>query len=109
MTAQTPEWLAVLAAACAAKSQKSVAARLGVSATVVNQVLKGKYQGNTDRIRGLVEAVLMRRTVLCPVLGEISAEDCLRHQKRPFTPVNPTFVRLFRQCPECPNAQKRGE
>lgn len=105
------DWLAVLATACAASSQKKVADRLGVSSTVVNQCLHGKYSGDTARVADLVERVLIQRRVQCPVLGDIPAEDCRAHQRRPYTPFNATLATLYRACRNrCPNSQlKKGE
>lgn len=105
------DWLAVLADACAASSQKRVADRLGVSSTVVNQCLKRKYTGDTARVAALVERVLVQRRVQCPVLGEIPAETCRAHQRSPYSPFNSTLVQLYRACRNrCPNSSlKKGE
>lgn len=101
------DWKETLRDACAASSQKKVADRLGVSATVVNQVLHDKYPGNLNRVKGLVEFVLTRgAAVQCPVLGEIGNEECLAYQRQPFAATNAQRVRLFRACRNgCPHSR----
>ena len=100
------DWIETLAKACAVTSQKRVADRLGISATVVNQVLHDKYPGNLRRIRDLVEFALTGTSVRCPVLGEIGKEDCLAHQRQPFAATNAQRVRLFRACRNgCPHSR----
>ena len=101
-----PEWITALRAECARTSQTKAAARLGVSGSVVNQVLKGSYNGDLVRVQGLVEGVLMDATVDCPVLGELPRNRCLDNQRRPFSATNPTRVALFHACPVCPNRRK---
>lgn len=101
-----PEWVEVLAEACDASSGRAVAARLGVSPAAVCRVLGGTY-GNTAGIEERVRRVLMATRVVCPVCGEIDVEACHTHQARPFTAVNPIFVRLFRACPTCPYKEKQ--
>jgi len=99
-----PDWLAAMAAACDATSGRAVAARLGVSPAAVSRVLGGTY-GDTAAMARRVRETLMTRRVVCPVVGEISVETCREHQARPWTAVNPTFVRLFRTCRTCPNKE----
>src|SRR5690606_24583580 len=77
------DWVAVLREECDRTSQPKTAARLGVSPAMVNQVLKGVYKGNWERIETLVRGELMNKTVECPILGEISCRRCLDEQARP--------------------------
>lgn len=99
-------WLDVLRQACADSSQAAVAKRLGVSASMINQALKGAYKGDLSRLQGLVEGAYLHQTVHCPVIGEIGLDVCLRHQAEPFKPVNPMRVKLFRACRSgCPNSK----
>lgn len=106
---KTPDWIEALAGACdLAKSQGQVAERLGISAAAVNQVLGNSYKGRLDRVEQRVRGELMKQTVICPVLGEISTRDCLDHQARsikPFHATNPLRVRLHQACPTCPNRE----
>ena len=93
------DWLEVLEGACMKpSSQAEVARRLGVSATMVNLVLKGTYKGNLQRLETLVRGTLMNESVTCPVLGEISKRRCLDEQARPFAVTNPQRVAVWRAC-----------
>jgi DNA-binding transcriptional regulator YdaS (Cro superfamily) len=107
------DWISELRAACDGSTQKAIAARIGYSATVVNQVLLGKYKGDLLRIKSAVEGALMQHEVECPVCGLIPRERCIAHQRRPFTATNPASVRLFRACRgDCPHSligAARGE
>lgn len=101
-----PSWLDILRQACIDTSQAAVARRLGVSASMINQALKGAYKGDLSRLQGLVEGVFLRQTVHCPVIGEIGRDTCLHHQAEPFKPVNPQRVKLYRACRNgCPNSK----
>jgi hypothetical protein len=97
------DWVSALREACARTSQGRVAEHLRQpdgypSPAVINQVLRGRYQGRIDRLRGLVEGEYLGVTVPCPVLGEISRRDCLEHQARPFASTNFRRIQLFRAC-----------
>lgn len=100
-----PDWIAALAAECDKTSQGQAAKRLGISSAAVNQVLANVYKGRLDRVETRVRGELMRETVACPVLGDISRRDCLDHQKRKFAATNPMRVRLFAACKSCPNKE----
>jgi hypothetical protein len=100
------EWMDVLRARTAETSQRKVAEELGVSAAMVNQVLKGSYTGNTDTLRTRVEGAYMDQCVACPVLGRLPVHECEENQKRPFTASNPQRVRLYRACRAgCPHSK----
>lgn len=100
------EWLDALRAACARSSQRKVAEQLGVSPAMVNQVLKGAYSGDLDRMRRLVEGRYLNQTVHCPVLGEIPLDKCQWHQEREFGTGNPQRVQLYRACRSgCPHSK----
>lgn len=105
-------WIDVLAKACVSSSQARVAKRLGVSPAVVNQTLKGTYNGDMARIQALVEGAYMQFTVECPVLGVIPKDQCIGHQDRPrkFATANPLFTRLYRACRSgCPHSSLKQE
>jgi len=95
-----PEWLMALKTACLDTSQAAVARRLGVSPSAINQVLKGVYKGNVNRIQTLVEGCYLQHTVPCPIAGDIPKQKCLEHQARDvrMATVNPLFSRLYRAC-----------
>lgn len=100
------DWIEALRAECERTSQAKTAARLGVSSAMVNQVLRGRYRGKTDNLETRVRGELMRATVDCPVLGEISTRQCLDEQSRPFAATNPLRIRLYRACRACPNRRR---
>lgn len=93
-----PDWIVVLRAECKRTSQSKAAHRIGRSATTINQVLKGTYPGNLKHIEERVRGELMNKTLICPVLGEISTRKCQDEQKRPFAATNPTRVQLYKAC-----------
>lgn len=100
------DWLAVLESECKRRSQRAIADELGVSPAMINTALKGTYAGNISRLKRLVEGRYMRKTVICPVLGEISTDKCLWHQEREFAATNPQRVLLYRGCRSgCENAK----
>jgi len=103
--AQNTGWLQALVNACESASQSIVADRLGVSATMINQVIKGIYpsQKGQSRLQELVEGALMGNTVNCPVLDEITRDICIEKQEQPFAATNPQRVKLYRTCKTCPN------
>jgi hypothetical protein len=53
------DWMIALRNECDRTSQGQVSRRLGVSVAMINQTLKGTYQGRVDRIETLVRAKLM--------------------------------------------------
>jgi len=99
-------WLTVLRESCAASSQAAVARRIDYSPTVVNQVLKGTYKGDSNAVKKAVEGALMGLSVECPVIGELPRDRCLAYQRRGFAATNPFRVALANACPTCPN--RRG-
>ena len=98
-------WMEKLKMVCEMTNQRVVSQELGVSQSALNQVLKGVYKGNVDRIQKRVEGMYMNLTVDCPVLGDIPADQCILHQSRMnnFAATNPTRVQLYKTCPTCPN------
>jgi len=100
------DWITVLRETCAKRSQAKVAERIGYSATVVNQVLKGTYKGDLKAVQRAVEGALMGLTVDCPVVGEMPRNRCLEFQRQRFAATNPMRVQFALQCPTCPN--RRG-
>ncbi|MBI2313545.1 MAG: XRE family transcriptional regulator [Betaproteobacteria bacterium] len=100
------DWIEALRAECVRTSQAQAARRIGRSAAVVNQVLKGTYKGNLRDVEARVRGALMRATLACPVLGEIPTNRCLDEQARPRASTNPLRVALYRACQTCPNRRK---
>ena len=97
------DWITVLRTECHRTSQSRVANQLRQtdgfpSPTVINQIIKGKYPGRTDRLQALVEGKFMAGTVQCPVMGAIPSDQCIEYQGRKFAATNPTRVRLYQAC-----------
>ena len=107
--APLPEWVAALAAEADRTSQSATARRLRYSPAVVSCTLKRSYKGSLSAVEGRVRDVLMRASVVCPVLGTIASERCLTEQAAPFTGTNHVRVRLYRACRNgCPNSRIGG-
>lgn len=90
-----------------AGSQEKAGERIGYSAAVVNQVLKGSYTGNIEKVKAKVEGAFMGAVVDCPVIGEIPRNRCVDHQGKKFAATNPMRVQLHRSCPTCDHRQHR--
>lgn len=97
----TDDWKDILALECQRTSQSAAAKRIGYSAAVVSQVLKGTYKGDENRVQQAVRGALMGLTVHCPVIGELRRDVCLEYQRREFAATNPLRVTLSRTCPGC--------
>lgn len=98
-------WRDVLKDEVGRKNQIVVADELGYSTSVISQVLKDKYTGDTDKVRAKVEGMYMGSTVTCPVVGTMPRNRCIEQQGKPFAATNPTRVQMFYTCPKCPNNQ----
>lgn len=99
------EWIQALAAACERTSQAQVARQLGVSASMVSQVLGGTYRASTQTLEQRVRLELPDGTVSCPVAGELTVSECRAHQARPFANTNPQRVKLYGACRNgCPHS-----
>lgn len=98
-----PEWVKAVARESDRSSQAEVGRRIGRSASLINQVLKNRYTGDLHGIEARVKKALSVTAVTCPVLGQISGVDCLKHQNAPYTPSNHMAVRLYVACKRCPN------
>lgn len=97
------DWISVLKSECERTSQNRVAILLRQadgfpSPTVINQIIKDKYPGRTDRLKALVEGKFMSGTVTCPVMGDIPSDQCIEYQGRKFAATNPTRVKLYQAC-----------
>jgi len=105
-----PDWIVVLAQACDQASQARVAADLGRSPSLVNQVLKGRYKGDLSAVEARVRGVFMDATRTCPALGRIKLNECQdwREKARRFTNTNGQRVRMFRACNACAVGREEG-
>lgn len=103
------DWLSTLEKECRETSQKATARKLGYSASTINMVLKGTYTGDMASIERAVNTKLLCSVVPCPVLGEISPQECSSNQNKPFVASSSLRCRLFRTCRECEFNTKRKE
>lgn len=106
-----PDWVRVLAQACARSSQSEVADALGRSDGAISQVLNNKYAADTKRIEERVRGLYLDGKVACPALGEIPTIKCQdwRDQSRTYEPGSPLRARMYRACHACPRFQKKAE
>ncbi|WP_310614052.1 hypothetical protein [Limnohabitans sp.] len=86
-----------------AGSQSKVAAELGVSTAVVNQLLKDRYTGDTATLTSRIRGQYMAEVVQCPVMGTLGRRHCLDNQSRPLAFTNPTRSALHAACKTCAN------
>lgn len=86
-----------------------VAEVMGVSRGAVSQLVNNKYPGNLDGMKKRVEGAFFNRTVLCPVAGEIPAQQCFTNQrKKPGS--NPMNLRFFKACRSgCEHSQQKPQ
>lgn len=97
------DWLAALDRACEETSQAAVARRIGYSPAVVSQVRRGTYRGSLEAVERRVRRALMADSIQCPILGEITGENCLEHQRQGLSTASAMRVRLWRACRRCPH------
>ncbi|MGR3485510.1 MAG: hypothetical protein ACU0BF_09205 [Paracoccaceae bacterium] len=99
-----PDWVIRLAQEADAGSQTAAARTIGVSGSLVSQVLRNRYPGNLARIEELVTGKLMGAVIACPALGEIATSDCQawRRKADAFVASNSLRVAMFRACNRCP-------
>ncbi|WP_142848379.1 transcriptional regulator [Telmatospirillum sp. J64-1] len=105
-----PDWVIALAKECDRTSQKVAGTRIGYSAGTVNAVLKASYKGDLKAVEQAVRGALLAETVLCPVVGDLAKDQCLRNQRLPFAPHNPVRIALYRACrTSCPHAREHAK
>lgn len=103
-----PEFIRVLARLVEQEGSKAAAAaRLGINRASVSTLLANRYPANTDRMSKTIMA--WAALVECPVLGQISGDQCQNERNKPFLGSNPTRIRLYRACQNCPNNPKGGQ
>ncbi len=103
-----PDWVDVLARACADSSQAAVARDLDGSGAVISQVLRRIYPADTARIEERVRGLFMAGQIDCPALGSLSTMACQdwREKSREFVIGNPQRVRMYRACLHCARNRK---
>lgn len=99
-----PDWIETLALECQLKSQSQVAAALEVSPAAISTLLRRKYAGSTARMEERVRGVFLDGKVMCPALGELAVNECLKHRDRAksFAMASPTRALMYRACNRCP-------
>ena len=101
-----PDWILALAEECDRTSQAATARALGFSPASVSLALRNTYPASLKKLEQAVRGTLMRKTVDCPVCGELNLKDCLKHQAAKFAATNPTRVELYRACRNgCPHSK----
>ncbi len=103
-----------LAQECDRTSQNRTAARLGYSASLISGMIANTYPGDRAGVFAKIRGALMGETVVCPVLGEIGGDQCLREQAMPFSTASALRPRLWRACRAtganaCPHSKVRHE
>ena len=79
------------------------------SAATISLVLKGRYAGDLSAVERTFNGCFKNALLICPVLGELSVDRCIRYQKQKFSAVNPQRVALYKACRNgCPHF-KKGE
>lgn len=108
--ADMPEWIAALAAECAASSQNQVAKKLGKSGAMISQVLRRKYPSDLGPLEERFVGVFRNARIECPALGMLPMNECQdwRAKARVFAAGNPLRLRMYRACARCPRNGKGG-
>ena len=106
-----PDWIETLALECQSKSQSQVAKALDVSPAAVSQILRGKYAGSSARMEERVRGVYLDGKVMCPALGELAVNECLKHRDnaKSFQMASPTRALMYRACNRCPRMSPQAE
>ncbi len=104
---EAPEWVVDLARECNRTSQRKAGQLIGYTCGTVNQVLKNRRKH--DGLQAVANAVHKALRVSCPVLGDISRDECLGHQVAPFNNSNHQRIRLYKACRECEHGGCHGK
>ncbi|MEP9372592.1 transcriptional regulator [Mesorhizobium sp. KR1-2] len=101
-----PDWIEALAIACDSTSQAKAAKAMGYTPAVVSTLLRRTYAADLSRVEKAARGAFMAATVECPVLGIISAGQCVHEQRAPFDSTSHQRVVLFRMCRSgrCPHS-----
>lgn len=94
-------WKEALKEACAEQSQAKIAKQLGYSSATISLFLKGTYKGSEKNLQEAVEKHLLKVTVICPILGEITKLECSYYQQKPFSCASRQSVEIFKACKNC--------
>ncbi|WP_425087017.1 transcriptional regulator [Stappia sp.] len=104
-----PDWIAELASLADRDGLSGAGKRIGYSPAVVSQVINARYPGDLEKVEERVRGALMGLSVDCPVLGDLSRNQCLDWQKKPYASTSAHRVRMFRACRSgCPHSRVKG-
>lgn len=105
-----PDWIETLALECQMTSQAAVAKKLEISSAAISTLLRRKYAGSTARMEERVRGVYLDGKVMCPALGELAVNECLKHRDRAksFAMASPTRALMYRACNRCPRFTEKS-
>ena len=107
---EPPDWVLVLAEACMETTQTAVADQVGYSPSVIGQAIGKTYRGDMSRVEDRVRGALLREKVRCPVLVEVTRDECLNWQKERFSTASGLNIKMHRACRSgCPNSRLAKE
>jgi len=107
-----PEWVAELAKLANRTTAAAAGRKVGIGASTVTQLINGSYGAKDwSAIETRVRGVLMKETVTCPILDEISKDHCLDEQNKPFTGTSAVRTALYNECRSgrCPHSRLKVE
>ena len=106
-----PAWVEVLAEVTdRLRSREAAGRRIGYSGSTVSQVINNKAdKHDLGKIEAAVRGALMGETVDCPVLLEITRDQCLWEQDQPRSSASALRAEIYRECRRpCPHFRGRG-
>jgi hypothetical protein len=99
-----PDWVIALAEFCDEKKSQSKAAKeIGYSPAAINQVLKNKYVGDTQKLSEKIRGLLLKETVCCPEFGTMTLDKCIDYQSGNSFASSAQKIRFSRACAVCQN------
>jgi len=103
-----PEFVKKLAIYCdEGNSQTDAGRKIKRSAALINQVLYNNYKGDMEAVEDRVLSALGSNKVVCPLLEEISKNQCLANQRKPFSASNHMSIKIFKACRNCSHNMER--
>ncbi len=108
--ADLPDWVEILARACDESSQNKVGKKLGVSGSLISQIISRKYTGVYANAEEIVRGNLMSEVVHCPAIRmPMAFRRCLENQDRLNEGSMSGAERGFfvNTCPNCPNFKQK--
>ncbi len=105
---QPPEFIRVLATTVEKTGTRKAAGDLiGIDRASVSTLLSNTYPANTAEMEKKILAFGSGKR--CPVLGQISGDECQKKREQTFISSNPQRVALYRACSKCEHNPMRGE